>query len=74
MCLFALNILEIIALDIYDENNFDPSHTFHRMKKMNMKDVVLTVMTDTYTCFVLGFCFWFFFWGGGLLRLKVDMV
>jgi hypothetical protein len=68
MCLFALNILEIIftciALDIYDENNFDPSHTFHRMKKMNMKDVVSTVMTDTYTCFVL--FFFFFFLGGGV--------
>jgi hypothetical protein len=41
MCLFTLNILEIIftciAPEIYDENNYDPSHTFHRVKKMNMK-------------------------------------
>ena len=44
MCLFALNILEIIftciALEIYGEKNFDPSHTLHRVKKINMKDVV----------------------------------
>jgi hypothetical protein len=43
MCRFALNILELIftcnALEIYDEKNFDLSHTNHRVKKMNMKDV-----------------------------------
>jgi hypothetical protein len=63
MCLFALNILEIIftriALEIYDENNFDPSHNFHRVKKMTMKDVVSTVMTDT----MYLFCFVLVWWG-----------
>ena len=78
MCLFGLNILEIIftciALEIYDEKNFDPSHAFHRVKKMNMKDVVSTVMTDTYTCFVLGL----FFLGGGFTptesRYGIEMI
>jgi hypothetical protein len=41
--LISLNILEMIftciALEIYDEKNFDLSHTFHRVKKINMKDV-----------------------------------
>ena len=32
-------IFTCIALEIYDEKNFDLSHTFHRVKKMNMKDV-----------------------------------
>ena len=34
-------ICACIALEIYDETNFDLSHTFHRVKKMNtcMKDV-----------------------------------
>jgi hypothetical protein len=43
MCRIALNILEMtftcMALEIYDDKNFDLSHTFHRVKKINMKDV-----------------------------------
>jgi hypothetical protein len=43
MCRFALHILEIIftciAIYIYYEKNFDLSHTLHRVKKMNMKNV-----------------------------------
>ena len=83
MCLFGLNILEIIftciALEIYDEKNFDPSHAFHRVKKMNMKDVVSTVMTDTYTCFVCFFVFFLGGWEGGGVTLTesrygIDMI
>ena len=32
-------IFTIIALEIYDEKNFDLSHIFHMVKKMNMKNV-----------------------------------
>ena len=43
MCRIALNLLEMIFtcidLEIDDEKNFDLSHSFHRVKKMNMKDV-----------------------------------
>ena len=32
-------IFTCIALEIYGEKNFDLSHTLHRVKKMNMKNV-----------------------------------